>query len=201
MSMQSRPASGASGHRSGVPNAMPGNSGGGGASAARRGSVALPALAVADGLRAKADLLERGLKNEELARNYMQLERVGAHARLRWPAASRPAWPSIDVAACDAHISCVCSHLIEPILPSKVLSQDKIKGFWDITKRELADARTELRLKDREFEEAEARGCWAWRRQPLPSPRMCRRSVCRLPIMYTASCRRRMSREAHLHPR
>lgn len=109
--MQSRPASGASGHRSGVPNAMPGNSGGGGASAARRGSVALPALAVADGLRAKADLLERGLKNEELARNYMQLERVGAHARLRWPAASRPAWPSSDAAACDAHISCVCSHL------------------------------------------------------------------------------------------
>lgn len=48
--------------------------------------------------------------------------------------------------------------LILPILPSKVLSQDKIKGFWDITKRELANARTELRLKDREFEEAEARG-------------------------------------------
>ncbi|KAL4443289.1 hypothetical protein ABPG75_011026 [Micractinium tetrahymenae] len=109
MSPQSRPASGAPRPRSGAPGSKPGTAGAG---AARKGSAAPAALpagaaAAADELRAKADLMERGLKNEELARNYMQLER------------------------------------------------DKIQGFWDITKRDLTDAKTELRLKDRELEEAE----------------------------------------------
>ncbi|KAL4423403.1 hypothetical protein ABPG77_009981 [Micractinium sp. CCAP 211/92] len=110
--MQSRSPSRAARPRSGAPAGKPGTTGGAGAGAARKGSVAPLAMATgaaaaADELRTKAELLERGLKNEELARNYMQLER------------------------------------------------DKIQGFWDITRQELGDARAELRLKDRELEEAE----------------------------------------------
>lgn len=81
MALQSRPASGALRPRSGAPGSKPGTAGGAGAGAARKGSTAPLVMAsgtAADELRAKAELLERGLKNEELARNYMQLERVGA---------------------------------------------------------------------------------------------------------------------------
>lgn len=42
--------------------------------------------------------------------------------------------------------------------------QDKVQAFWDISRRELGDARAEARLKDRELEETQARaaaaGCW-----------------------------------------
>lgn len=37
------------------------------------------------------------------------------------------------------------------------LPQDKIHNFWDVTKRELGDRKTELRLKDRELEEVQVR--------------------------------------------
>ncbi len=37
--------------------------------------------------------------------------------------------------------------------------QDKIQAFWNITKRELGDHKAELRVKDKELEEAQVGGC------------------------------------------
>lgn len=70
MTRQVRPASG-----KGAPSS-------GGTGAKKSGGAGKPAPATAAGaatdeLKQKAELLERGLRNEELARNAMQLERVG----------------------------------------------------------------------------------------------------------------------------
>lgn len=78
---------------------------------------------------------------------------------------SPQAWQSSHRDCCsDAHLSRACSWLGYNDPFDLSCSQDKIQGFWDITKRELGDARAELRLKDRELEEAEASRCWACRR-------------------------------------
>jgi hypothetical protein len=44
------------------------------------------------------------------------------------------------------------------VLPSVL--QDKIQAFWEISKMELGDRQAELRLKDRELEQAQVGAGW-----------------------------------------
>ncbi len=66
--------------------------------------------------------------------------------------------------------------------PAATPLQDKVQAFWDITKRELADARVEARLKDRELEEEQVGAgrwgrCWSTDVKMLPAAGGCNKRV------------------------
>ena len=111
------------------------------------------AAAAADELKQRVEALEKNLHTEELARNYVQLERVrdgrkgaAAVSRGRGGEQRTPTW-----------------------FPLLRHSQDKIQAFWDIARADLGDRKAELLVKDRDLEEAQVRGGGAskrWRRGP-----------------------------------
>lgn len=165
----SRPKSGATG------SAAKGGKRGGMGQAAAAAAASPPAAAGADELRQRAELLERGLRAEEAARNYMQLERVRVMSRLKWEVL-RCCLPMAVYRLCPSNAGTVLDAL-QPAssqsLPlAALLLQDKVQAFWDITKRELVDARAEARLKDRELEEEQvgAGGCCTSGAAPLLPP-------------------------------
>lgn len=77
----SRPKSGATPT---TGSASKGGKRGGMGQAAAAAAASPPAAAGADELRQRAELLERGLRAEEAARNYMQLERVRMMSMPKW---------------------------------------------------------------------------------------------------------------------
>ena len=198
--LQSRPQSGAR-PKSGA--AAPPAGGG------KKGAAGGPPPA-AEELKQKAEQLERNLRNEELARNYMQLERVrrggdsGSNSRGRrrltggWEAPAPPA-------ACRLPPRVQNPAPYDNLAPRNVLLlsvlQDKIQAFWEISRRELGDRQVELRLKDRELEEAQVGAAWGetsgsacvwdcvtcrscWKQTaPLPCTQSSRAAACHAPCV------------------
>lgn len=123
-------------------------------------SVPSTAAAATAELKQKGEALERSLRSEELARNAAQLERVRRGCRCRGLChvlRTAPATSCLHRFRLISERPWIQSSTIYRASTTLPLPQNKIQAFWDITRRQLGDARAELLVKDRELEEEEVK--------------------------------------------